>query len=172
MSIFAKTLADRVEGYIALRRSLGYAFQKQASILRALVRYVEARQLDGPLTRGMAIAFIFSWEGTANGRAVHHAILRRFCEYLAIFDARTEALDPRALPRSRAISPPRTSSTRRNACRSKPLSTRTRYLSATSISIFSETTDGGSATPSCSAVITMGINRDAGGSDGAGGSSR
>ncbi|MGH7074075.1 MAG: tyrosine-type recombinase/integrase [Stellaceae bacterium] len=107
MSTFAKTLANRVEGYIALRRSLGYAFQKQASILRALARYVEARQLDGPLTRGLAIAFIFSWEGTANGRAVHHAILRRFCEYLAIYDARTEALDPRALPRSRAIPPPR-----------------------------------------------------------------
>ena len=29
MSSFAKTLADRVEGYIALRRSLGYAFHKQ-----------------------------------------------------------------------------------------------------------------------------------------------
>ena len=28
MSTFAKTLADRVEGYIALRRSLGYAFKK------------------------------------------------------------------------------------------------------------------------------------------------
>ena len=107
MSTFAKTLADRVEGYIALRRSLGYAFQKQAAILRALARYVEAGQLDGPLTRDMAINFVFSWEGTANGRAIHHGILRRFCEYLAIYDARTEAIDPRALPRSRAIPPPR-----------------------------------------------------------------
>lgn len=107
MSTFAKTLADRVEGYITLRRSLGYVFRKQAAILRALVRYVEAGQLDGPLTRDMAIKFIFSWEGTANGRAIHHGILRRFCEYLAVYDARTEALDPRALPRSRAIPPPR-----------------------------------------------------------------
>jgi integrase len=104
---FANTLADRVEGYIALRRSLGYAFQKQARILRALVRYVEAGRLDGPLTRDMAINFLFSWEGTANGRAIHHGILRRFYEYLAIYDTRTEALDPRALPRSRAIPPPR-----------------------------------------------------------------
>ena len=39
MSRFATALADRVEGYIALRRSLGYAFQKQASILRALTQY-------------------------------------------------------------------------------------------------------------------------------------
>jgi hypothetical protein len=41
MSTFAKTLADRVEGYITLRRSLGYAFRKQAAILRALARYME-----------------------------------------------------------------------------------------------------------------------------------
>ena len=107
MNAFAKTLADRVEGYITLRRSLGYAFRKQAAILRALARYVEAGQLDGPLTREMAINFLFSWEGTANGRAIHHGILRRFCEYLAIYDARTEALDPRALPRFRTIPPPR-----------------------------------------------------------------
>ena len=107
MSTFAKILADRVEGYIALRRSLGYAFHKQAAILRALARYVEAEELDGPLTRDMALDFIFSWEGTANGRAIHHGVLRRFCEYLAIYDARTEALDPRELPRSRAIPPPR-----------------------------------------------------------------
>ena len=107
MTAFAQVLTDRVEAYIALRRSLGYAFQKQAAILRALARYVEAEQLDGPLTRGMAIDFLFSWEGTANGRAIHHGMLRRFCEYLAIYDARTEALDARALPRCRAIPPPR-----------------------------------------------------------------
>ena len=101
------TLADRVEGYIALRRSLGYAFHKQAAILRALPRYVAAEELDGPLTRDMALGFVFSWEGTANGRAIRHGVLRRFCDYLAIYDARTEALDPRALSRSRAIPPPR-----------------------------------------------------------------
>jgi integrase len=107
MSTFAKLLADRVEGYIALRRSLGYEFEKSSAILRRLARYVGAGQLDGPLTRDMAIKFIFSWEGTANGRAINHGILRRFCEHLAIYDARTEALDPRELPRSRAIPPAR-----------------------------------------------------------------
>ncbi len=107
MSSFVKELTDRVEGYITLRRSLGYAFQKQAAILRALARYVEAEELEGPLTRDLALGFIFSWEGTANGRAIRHGVVRRFCEYLAIYDARTETLDPRAFPRSRAIPPPR-----------------------------------------------------------------
>jgi len=107
MSRFAKTLADRVEGYIALRRSLGYAFQKQASILRVLAQYVEALQLDGPLTADLALGFVLAWQGTANGRAIRHGVVRRFCEYLAIYDARTETLDRHAFPRSRAIPPPR-----------------------------------------------------------------
>ena len=107
MSGFAKDLAERVDGYISLRRSLGYAFQKQAATLRALARYVDAEQLNGPLTRDMALSFIISWQGTANGRAIRHGVVRRFCEYLAIYDARTEALDPRAFPRCRAIPPPR-----------------------------------------------------------------
>ena len=34
-------------------------------------------------------------------------VLRRFCDYLAIYDPRTEALDPRAFPRCRAMPPPR-----------------------------------------------------------------
>jgi integrase len=107
MSSFARTLAIKVEDYVTLRRSLGYAFQKQAATLRALVQYAKVEQLDGPLTRNMALNFVFSWEGTANGRAIRHGVVRRFCEYLAIYDPRTEALDPRALPRSRAIPPPR-----------------------------------------------------------------
>ena len=37
MSGFATILADRVEAYIALRRSLGYSLKKQAAILRSLV---------------------------------------------------------------------------------------------------------------------------------------
>jgi integrase len=107
MSSFAEELAERLEAYIALRRTLGYAFQKQAATLRALVQYVEARQLAGPLTRDLVLGFILSWEGTANGRAIRHAVVRRFCEYLIIYDARTETLDPRAFPRSRSIPPPR-----------------------------------------------------------------
>ena len=107
MSDFAMALAGRVEGYIALRRLLGYAFQNSAAILRALAQYVAAEGLDGPLTQDLALRFVMSWEGTANGRAIRHGVVRRFCDYLAIYDPRTEALDPRALPRSRAIPPPR-----------------------------------------------------------------
>jgi integrase len=107
MSSFARTLATRVEDYVTLRRSLGYSFEKQAGTLRALVRYVESEQLGGPLTRSMALDFVFSWQGSCNGRAIRHGVVRRFGEYLAIYDPLTEALDPRTLPRNRAIPPPR-----------------------------------------------------------------
>jgi integrase len=100
-------LSEKVERYIELCRSLGYSFKKQAGTLRAFVRHVECRELDGPLTRDMALNFVLSFGGAANSRAVRHGVLRRFCEYLAVYDARTEALDRRALPRSRAIPPPR-----------------------------------------------------------------
>jgi integrase len=107
MSAFANTLAKRVDGYVELRCSLGYAFRKQAGVLRALARHVEKEQLDGPLTRDIVLNFVLTFEGTANGRAIRHAVIRRFCEYLAVYDDQTELLDPRALPRSRAIAPPR-----------------------------------------------------------------
>jgi integrase len=107
MSGFDSTFGGQVEAYIALRRSLGYSFRKQASILHAMVRYVETERVDGPLTRQTALNFVLSWDGTANGRAIRHGVARRFAEYLAIHDPRTEVLDPKALPRSRATPPPR-----------------------------------------------------------------
>jgi integrase len=107
MSGFATILADRVEAYIVLRRSLGFSLKKQAAILRSLVRYVELEKLDGPLTQAMALDFVLSWNGTANGRANRYGVVRCFADYLAIYDPRTEALDPKTLPRTRTIPPPR-----------------------------------------------------------------
>jgi integrase len=107
MIAFARFLGEKVERYIELRRSLGYAFSKQAGTLRAFVCYAERAKLDGPFTRTMALNFVLSFGGAANSRAIRHGVLRRFCEYLAIYDPRTEALERRAFPRSRAIPPPR-----------------------------------------------------------------
>jgi hypothetical protein len=84
MTDFARHLGERVERYIELRRSLGYAFNKQAGTLRAFVRYVERAELEGPLTRTMALNFVLSFGGAANSRAARHGVLRRFCGYLAI----------------------------------------------------------------------------------------
>src|ERR1700675_1802845 len=65
-----------------------------------------------------------------------------------------------------------TSSTRRSACASTLLPTRTRYLPARSISIVSVTVDGAVATAAVSAVTVTGINCGADPPAGARGSSR
>lgn len=107
MSTFSAKLGEHVEAYVALRRTLGFSFDKQAATLRALVDYIDAEQHEGPLCRQSVLDFLFSWQGTANGRAVRYGVVREFSEYLAIFDPRTAALDPKAFPRNRAIPPPR-----------------------------------------------------------------
>lgn len=107
MSGFAERLADHVESYIMLRRSLGYAFGNQAATLRAFTHYVASERLDGPLTQAMVLNFVVSWNGSANGRAIRYGVVRRFADYFAIYEAQTEPLDPKALPRSRAVPPPR-----------------------------------------------------------------
>ncbi|WP_292530414.1 tyrosine-type recombinase/integrase [Mesorhizobium sp.] len=107
MTAFARFLGEKAERYIELRHSLGYAFSKQAGTLRAFVRYVERAQLVAPATRTMALDFALSFGGAANSRVTRHGVLRQFYEYLAVYDVRTEALERRAFPRSRAITPPR-----------------------------------------------------------------
>ena len=65
MTAFAASIGEKAEHYIELRRSLGYAFNKQAGTLRAFVRYVERAQLDAPATRTMALDFVLSFGGAA-----------------------------------------------------------------------------------------------------------
>ena len=107
MSTFASTVAASVEGYITLRRSLGYQFRKQAALLHAFLHYLRSAHIRGPLTQAVALDFVMLRGGTPNGRAVRYGVIRRFAEYHAAFDTRTESLDPRALPRCRAVPLPR-----------------------------------------------------------------
>jgi integrase len=107
MTAFASTVATSIESYISLQRSLGYEFRKQATSLRAFLRYVRSTKARGPLSQALALDFVMSSDLTPNGRAIRYAVIRRFAQYHAAFDPRTETLDRRALPRSRAIPPPR-----------------------------------------------------------------
>ena len=86
MSSFAKTLAERVEGYIALRRSLGYSFNKRPRYCGRWSATLRPKQLDGPLTQETALNFVLVMGRNANGRAIRHGVVRRFADYLAIYD--------------------------------------------------------------------------------------
>lgn len=107
MTTFATTVAASIESYIALQHSLGYQFRKQAASLHAFLRYVRSIHARGPVSQALALDFVMASDLTPNGRAVLYAVIRRFAQYHAVFDPRTESLDRRALPRSRAIPPPR-----------------------------------------------------------------
>lgn len=106
MSTFSVRLGEHVETYLTLRRALGYSLAKQAAILRKLVAYLEAEQHEGPLSTQAVLGFVLRQAATANGRATCHGVVRRFSEYLTIYDPRTGTLDPKAFPRNRAIPPP------------------------------------------------------------------
>ena len=107
MSTFASTLAARMESYIALQRSLGYQFRKQAASLDAFLCYVRSSNANGPLSQSLALNSVIASSLTPNGKAIRYAVIRRFAQYYSAFEPSTESFDPRALPRSRAISPPR-----------------------------------------------------------------
>jgi integrase len=107
MRSFSGTLAASVDRYIQLKHSLGYQFCKQAALLRSFRSFVRSSRATGPLSQDLALQWALSRRVTANGHAVRYGVVRRFAEYHAAFDARTGSLDRRALPRSRAIPPPR-----------------------------------------------------------------
>jgi integrase len=95
-SIFAKRLND----YINLRRSVGYKMESQAAVLRMFDMFVCRRRYRGFLTQGLAIAFATANPGITRTECWRrYQFVRHFSEYLAVFDLRTPALDPKALPR-------------------------------------------------------------------------
>jgi integrase len=107
MNAFCRLLSRKIESYIRFRRSLGHAYESQASTLRSFARFVTQQDDLGPLTQELALAFVQSCDVTPNVRARRYGVLRNFADYLAVFDPRTKALDLHALPRSRAIAPVR-----------------------------------------------------------------
>jgi len=104
---FACRLVGHINRYVQLRRSLGYSFETQAATLQAFGRFVKRRAEPGPLTQHLALTFVLGYQVTPNVRARRYAVLKNFADCFAVFDSRTEALDPQVLPRSRAIPPAR-----------------------------------------------------------------
>ena len=107
MTAFASALATSIDRYVGLQHSLGYQFRKQAASLQTFLAYVRSARAQGPLSHTLALECVMASALTPNGRAIRYAVIRRFAEYHAAFDSQTASFDRRALPRSRAIPPPR-----------------------------------------------------------------
>jgi integrase len=107
MNAFLRLVSVKIDSYVQLRRSLGSAFESQASTLWAFQRFIERDTHAGPLTQKLVLAFVLSCDVTPNVRARRYGVLKNFADYFSVFDPRTETLDPHALPRSRAVPPVR-----------------------------------------------------------------
>lgn len=90
--------ADDIQRYFEREHARGLNFRVERSILRAFDRYVSEVRHVGPLTQDLAVNFAYS---RANLTSVQHGrrygILRRFAEFLAIFDSDAPVLHPQAV---------------------------------------------------------------------------
>jgi integrase len=107
MNTFVNLVAEKIDNYIQLRRSLGHSFKTQAATLKAFLSFLDQNGNAGPLTQELVLSYVISCNVTPNVRARRYGFLRNFAAYFSVFDSRTGVLDPRALPRSRAIAPVR-----------------------------------------------------------------
>ena len=107
MTAFQSVFAERLAGYVVLRRQLGLRFVNQEAMLHAFDRYVSERDYRGELTEDLARTFataVAATSATVPGR--RYAVVRQFADYLATFDLRTPRLDPKALYRKWRQPPP------------------------------------------------------------------
>ncbi len=101
MKSFQSVIAEYLVAYITLRRALGFQFERQVSALRAFDSYLVQRDNPQPLTQEMVLDFATADpSSSADKRARRYNVVRRFCEYLATYDSKAPALDPKALPRT------------------------------------------------------------------------
>jgi integrase len=107
MTPFQSVFAERLAGYVLLRRQLGLRFVNQEALLHAFDRYVAERDDRGVLTEALARTFataVAATSATVPGR--RYSVVRQFADYLATFDPRTPRLDPKALYRQWRQPPP------------------------------------------------------------------
>lgn len=107
MSRYQSIFAERLAGYVRLRRQLGLRFVAQETMLRAFDRHVHTRGYQGPLTEELAREFATAVPDISTSMpARRYLVVRHFAEYLATFDAGTPRLDPKAICRVRRQPPP------------------------------------------------------------------
>jgi len=92
-----KTMAERVEAYLAYRHTLGYQLHKEGQRLRSFARFADAAGYQGPLTTEIALR----WARLPKQAARHYqarrlSVVRTLARYLAAREPGTE-IPPRHL---------------------------------------------------------------------------
>ena len=93
----SSSMIQRVRGYLAQRRGLGFRLRSEGYLLLKFARYVDRHGGYGPLTHKLAITWARLPKGADRPRwARRLAAVRRLAHYLLVADPRTE-LPPRHL---------------------------------------------------------------------------
>jgi len=97
MSVGTLTMINRVETYVAWKRSAGYSLKGTADELRRFARFADSSGHKGPLT----VSLILQWAETASGctrlyRARRVEVVSTFARYETTFEPETQ-VPPRGL---------------------------------------------------------------------------
>ena len=102
-----QSIAEQVSQYIQFKRSCGYKFETQGKELILFARYAELTGHKGPLTLELAVRWAKLPEN-ADRRywAIRYGHVRRFSQYMILFDPDTEILPKGLLGPSKRRLPP------------------------------------------------------------------
>ncbi len=95
---FRSVFADHIGNFIKMRKGLGYKCKEDSRILYLFDQYAFERSCEGPLTQELAMEFSHFKEGMSKNRSVRfYQTIRKFADYLAVFQPDTPPLHPKVL---------------------------------------------------------------------------
>ncbi len=102
-----QSMVEQVNQYIQFKRSCGYKFETQGKELILFAKYAELTGHKGPLTLELAVRWARLPEN-ADRRywAIRYGHVRRFSQYIILFDPDTEILPKGLLGKSKRRPPP------------------------------------------------------------------
>ena len=96
--IFRSVFADHIVNFVKMRKGLGYKCEEESRILFLFDQYAFERSCDGPLTQELALEFANFKSEMSKSRSVRfYQTIRKFADYLAVFQPDTPPLHPKAL---------------------------------------------------------------------------
>ena len=94
-----------LDGYLALRRSVGFKLETAGRVLPSFVTYLERRHAS-TITSDLALAWAMQPHGKRDLWAVRLGLVRGFARYQQAFDPGTEVPPPELLPQRRRRATP------------------------------------------------------------------
>ena len=96
--IFRSVFADRIVNFIKMRKGLGYKCKEDSRILYLFDQYAFEHSSEGPLTQELALEFATFKPGMSKSRSMRfYQTIRKFADYLAVFEPDTPPLHPKVL---------------------------------------------------------------------------